>query len=320
MRRRSLLLGAAALPGLSRMAAAQDLPAGPIRLVVGFAPGGGIDSFARILARRAQDLTGRAFVVDNRPGAGGTIAAAHVARSAPDGTTLLVGENGVIATARAVFASLPYDPERDLAPVSLCVVQSVLCCARPTVATDLPGLIAAARARPGALSYASAGAGNPTHLFAADFARRAGIEAVHVPYRGGSQMVASVLAGETAFGFFSAASALPQVRNGGLAALAVGDEQPAPLLPDVPPAGRVLPGFTFAFWYGINAAGGTPAPLVAALSTTIGTALRHPETRSSLEAQGLKVAATGPSDYAAFAAAETLRWSEVARLAGVTPE
>lgn len=294
--------------------------ANPLRLVVGFAPGGGIDAYARLAARRLQEVTGRAVLVDNRAGAGGTIAAAHVARAAPDGLTLLVGENGSIATAGAVYANLPYDPLRDLVPVMLGVKQSVVVAARPGIADDLAGLAAAARAAPGRLAYSSAGAGNPTHLFPADFSHRAGIETTHVPYRGGGQMVASLLAGDTQFGFFGLASALPQIRNGNAVALAVGDEAPAPLLPQVPLASSTLPGFTFNFWYGFNAPTGTPAALVAELNAALAQAFAAPEVLAQLAAQGLRHQGGSPADYAAFAATETERWSAVARSAGVRPE
>jgi tripartite-type tricarboxylate transporter receptor subunit TctC len=318
--RRTLLIASAAAPLAPRRAAAQDLPPGPIRLVVGFAPGGGIDSFARLLARHMSEQAGRAVVVDNRPGAGGTIAAAHVARAAPDGTTLLVGENGVIATARAVFANLPFDPERDLAPVTLAVTQTVVIAARPGVAADLPGLVEAARRAPGRLSYASAGAGNPTHLFAADFARRAGVEVVHVPYRGGAQMATSLLQGETHFGFFSMASALPHIRSGALVPLAVGDAAPHPALLAVPSAATTLPGFAFAFWYGLNAPSATPEATIDALQRAARAALFSPELKPMLEGQGLVVRGTTPAEYGAFASSETLLWSAAARAAGVKPE
>jgi tripartite-type tricarboxylate transporter receptor subunit TctC len=317
--RRAALLAPVPL-AVPRGVRGQALPAGPLRLVVGFAPGGGIDGFARLLARQLGEQGGRSVVVDNRPGAGGTLAAAHVARSAPDGTVLLVGDNGTIATAQAVFANLPYDPARDLVPVTLAATQSVVIAARPGLATGLAGLVEAARRAPGRLSYGSAGSGNPTHLFAADLAQRTGIEVLHVPYRGGAQMATSLLQRETDFGFFSLASALPHLRSGGMAPLAVGDAAPHPLLPQVPPARELLPGFDFAFWYGLNAPAGTPPAVVETLQAALRAALLAPELRGQLEAQGLVVRATSPADYAAFAAAETGRWTAVAQAAQIRPE
>jgi tripartite-type tricarboxylate transporter receptor subunit TctC len=314
--RRAALAAAAAVV----LPARAELPAGPIRLVVGFAPGGGIDAFARIVARAVQANTGRAVVVENRPGAGGTVAAAHVARAAPDGTTLLVGENGVIAIAPALYPQLPYDPQRDLVPVLLGVSQTVVLLAQPGLATDTAGLIARARAEPGRLTYSSAGSGNPTHLIAADFCARAGIEATHVSYRGGGQMVTSLLARETHFGFFGLASALPHVRSGAAVALGVCDEAPHPLLPGVPTVAATVPGFAADFWYGFNAPAGTSAPVVAALGSALAAGLAAAEAREVMAAQGLRVVAADAAAYARFAAAEAARWGAVVRSSGARVE
>lgn len=292
------------------------LPAAPIRLLVGFAPGGGIDGFARYVAQKATELTGRAIIVENKGGAGGTIAAADVVRADPDGRTLLVGENGVIATGRALYPGLPFDPLADLAPVTLGAMQSVvLLTPAASGPPSLAALIERARAEPGRVTYASAGAGNPTHLFAADLSTRIGAALTHVPYRGGSQMMQAMLSRDVDMGFFSLATALPQIRSGAARALAVGEEEPHPALPDVMPAQRLLPGFTFAFWYGFHAPKATPQETVDALNAVICHVLATPEARAWMDVQGLTASTGTPAEYHAFIAREAARWEEVARRA-----
>jgi tripartite-type tricarboxylate transporter receptor subunit TctC len=300
----------AALPDTAR------LPAGPIRLVVGFAAGGGIDTFARYVGQRITELTGRAVIVENKAGAGGTIAAADVVRSEPDGRTLLVGENGVISTGRVVYPGLSFDPVEDLVPVALGALQAVvLLTPAATGPANLQALIDMARTESGRVTYASAGAGNPTHLFAVDLAARIGATMTHVPYRGGSQMMQAILSKDVDIGFFSLATALPQIRSGTARALAVGEEEGHPALPEVPPASRTVPGFVFAFWYGFHAPKATPAPLVDALNAVLCHALSSPEARSWLDGQGLTGRTGTPAAYRAFIARESERWESVARKA-----
>lgn len=292
------------------------LPAAPIRFIVGFAAGGGIDGFARYVGQKVAELTGRAVIVENKAGAGGTIAAADVARAEPDGRALLVGENGVIATGRALYPNLSFDPLTDLAPVTLGAVQSVVLLT-PTASgpPSLAALIERTKAEPGRVTYASAGAGNPTHLFAVDLAARIGAAMTHVPYRGGSQMMQAMLSRDVDIGFFSLATALPQIRSGAARALAVGEEEPHPALPEVPPAQRLLPGFTFAFWYGFHAPKATPSATVEALNAVICHVLATPEARAWMDGQGLTGRTGTPADYRDFIARKAARWEEVARRA-----
>lgn len=316
IRRRHLLLGSLALAAPARAA----LPAGPIRLVVPFAPGGAIDAIGRALARRMGEGSGRTFIVENRAGAGGTIGAASVARAAPDGTMLLVSELGANAAAPAVFANLPYDPVRDFAHVVMAAEVPVVLVAHPAVAPDLAALLARARREPGRLTYASGGVGNASHLFMADVARRAGIELTHVPYRGGGEIMRALLAGETAMSITTVATALPQIRAGALRALAVGDAAPHPLLPGVPPLGTALPGLVLAAWHGLHAPAATPAPVLAAIHAAASEALADPALRGWMEERGITPRGGSMAEAAAHIAAETARWTEVARAAGVRPE
>lgn len=317
VRRRALL----AAPALTLpCGAGATLPAGPIRLVVGFSAGG-VDAFARVAARAASETTGRAFLVDNRPGASGTIAAVAVARAAPDGRTVFVGDSGSMTITPEVMAQPPLDPRRDLAPVMLAVISpSVLVC-HPAVAGGFDALVARARARPGGLSYASAGPGNTTHLAIADLAWRLGLDLVHVPYRGGGQMATSVIAGETDLCLLSVNSALPHLGAGTLRALAVTTEAPLAELPGVPTVASLVPGAAVRpFWYGFNVAAATPPPVVAALHAAFALALATSAAREAFGPLGIQVVASSPEEYAAFLREETERRAAMARLAGVVPE
>lgn len=320
MLRRALI--AAPLLAAARPSRGEEaLPPGPYRLVLGFAPGGSIDALARLLARRFQEATGRSFVVENRSGAGGMIAAGSVARAAPDGTTLLLGEPGSIAIAPAIQANLSYDPLRDLAPVTLVAVQSVVLVTGQAGPASLAEMVARARSRPGGLRNGSVGVGNPTHLFGADLARRAGIEIEAVHYRsGGGAAAVALLNGEVDLGFSALAGALPQIRAGAYRALGVGEAQELPELPGVPPVASVAPGFSARFWYGLHAPGSTPAPLVAALSRTLGAAMREEGFAAGLAASGMRPMAGGPDAYGAFLRDETERLGAAARAAGLRPE
>lgn len=318
---RRALLAAPALALAPAAPRAQELPAGPYRLLVGFAAGGSIDALTRALARRFQEATGRSFVVENRSGAGGIIAAQAVARAAPDGTTLLLGEPGSIAIAPAVQANLPYDPLRDLAPLTLVATQSVVLVTNASGPRDLADLVSRARARPGGLRNGSVGVGNPTHLFGADLAMRAGIEIEAVHYRaGGGAAALALLNGEVDLGFSALAGALPQIRAGAYRALGTGEAEPLAELPGVPPVASIAPGFSARFWYGLHAPGTTPAPLVAMLARVFAEAIAEPGFAAQLAQQGMRVMPDGPAAYAAFLREETDRLGAAARAAGLRPE
>jgi tripartite-type tricarboxylate transporter receptor subunit TctC len=316
MRRRMLL--AAARHDKRGRAWAQPAPS--IRLVVPFAPGGAIDAIARALARRIQDGSGRTVIVENRVGAGGTIGAASVARAAPDGTTLLVSELGAIAAAPAVFAHLPYDPVRGFAHIIIAAEVPVVMIGHPAAGIDLPAVLARARREPERVTYASGGVGNASHLFMADFARRAGVELLHVPYRGGGEIMRALLAGEVDLSITTIATALPHLQSGALRALGTADAAPHPLLPQVPPLGATAPGFTAIAWHGLHAPAGTPPDILADLHAMAAEALSDAALRAWMQERGITPGGGTPEQAAAHVASETVRWTEVARAAGVRPE
>lgn len=319
--RRGALLALPALALLPRGLSAAELPGGTIRLVVGFAAGGGIDAFARILARAASERTGSVFVVDNRPGGSATLAALHVARSAPDGRTLFVADSGSMTITKDVMLRPPLDPRQELAPVILAVQAPQVLVTRPGVAASLAELLARAKREPGRLTYASAGAGNATHLAIADLTRRTGTELTHVPYRGGGQMTTSVIQGETDLCLLSLTTAQPHLRAGTLIALAVAADEPLPGLPGIPTIASVVPNAAArAFWYGINGPAGLSGTLADVLHDTLKATLQAPETQAALNPLGIQVVASSPQDYARFILEETERRSEMARFAGIVPE
>jgi tripartite-type tricarboxylate transporter receptor subunit TctC len=320
MRRRHTL----ALPALllaPRAVRAQELPAGPFRLVVGFAAGGSIDTLARMLARRFAEATGRSWIVENRSGAGGTIGAASVARAPGDGTTLLLGESGSIAISPAIQPALGYDPLRDLPPVTLLATQAVALVTNARGPASIPELVERARARPGAIRNGTAGVGNPTHLFGVDLARRLGIEIEHVHYRaGGGAAAVALLNDEVQIAFPGVAGAVRQIQAGQYRPLGVGDAQPIEELPGVPPVAQFAPGFSAAFWFGLHAPAATPPATVAALNAALVPALRDPALLSVLATGGYRVATGSPEAYAAFVREETAKLGDLARAAGVRPE
>jgi tripartite-type tricarboxylate transporter receptor subunit TctC len=321
VRRRALLAAPLLAPALARPAAAQDLPAGPFRLLVGFAPGGSIDTLARLVARRFADATGRPCVVENRSGAGGTIAAAAVARAAPDGTTLLLGEPGSVAIAPAVQANLPYDPLADLLPVMALAAQPVVLVTNQAGPRDLADLLARARARPGSIRNGTAGVGNPTHLFGADLAMRAGIEIEAVHYRaGGGAAAVALLNDEVQLAFAALAGALPQIRAGAYRALGTGDPAGLPDLPGVPPVASVAPGFSARFWFGLHAPRGTPEALVGALNAALRAAVAEPGFVQRMTELGYRMMPGTPAEYGAFQREEAARLGAAARAAGLRPE
>jgi tripartite-type tricarboxylate transporter receptor subunit TctC len=320
----SLVLSTPALLRAGRATAQPALwPQRPVRLLIPFAPGGAADTLARIMAQAmAPLLGGQQLVVENRPGAGGTIAAAHVAQAAPDGHTLLLADIGANAVAGAMFEQLPYDPVRAFAPVLHLVNLPMVMIAR----TDAPfgdpaGFLAAARARPGTLTYSSAGPGGASHLAMELLNRAAGVTTVHVPYRGGSQVVAAVISKEVDVSIGTVASALGFIRSGAVKAVGVGTLGLTPLLPTVPPIASEVPGFSVQTWHGVLAPAGTPAPIVAAANAVFNAALALPELRARLEtAQGAEVIGGPPKAFGAFIAAEIAKWTPVVREARIRPE
>ncbi|MGG5809460.1 Bug family tripartite tricarboxylate transporter substrate binding protein [Falsiroseomonas sp. CW058] len=319
MNRRTLLASALLLPAA---AAAQPAwaPARPVRLVVPFAAGGSTDVAARILAERMGETLGQPVVVENRTGSAGFIGAENVARSAPDGHSLLMGATGLLAIAPHLYATMPFNVERDLAPVSMAFASDlVISVANNVPARTLPELIALAKAQPGALNYASSGAGTTTHVATELFRLAAGIELTHVPYRGSSQAMNDLMAGNVQVLVDQIAGSIGQIRDGRIRALAVTGTARHALLPDVPTVAEAgLPGAQATSWGAVMAPAGTPAPAVARLAAAVREAMTQPAVRSRMSAAGADPAFSTPEELAAFIRAENQKWGRVVRDGRIT--
>ena len=303
-----------ALPLLATPALAQPRT---LRIIVPFPPGGSTDVLARRLAERLAPALGQTVLVENRPGAGGTTGADFVSKSAPDGQTLLMGVTGSNAIAQSLYANLPYDTVRGFAPVSRLVSAPLVLCVNPgQPARDVAGYIAAARA--GGLTYATPGNGTSMHLTGVMFAQSAGVELVHVPYRGSAQALTDLVAGVVASAFADLLVVLPQIRAGAVRALAVTSAGRHPLLPEVPVVADTLPGFAAASWQGLFAPPGTPPAILERLHAEVARAMQSPDIRDDFARQGFLVEATTPADFAAFVASETARWGAVVRAGRVS--
>lgn len=312
------LLGAIGA-ALATPALGQSWPARPVRIVVPFPPGGSTDLLARRLAERLTPAFGQTVLVENRPGAGGTTGADQVSKSPPDGHTLLMGVTGSNAIAASLFPNLPYDPVRGFAPVSRLVSAPLLLAVGPGLgARDVAGYVAAARAAPGGITYATPGNGTSMHLTGVMFGLAAGVALQHVPYRGSAQALTDLVAGQVASSFADLLVALPQLRSGAIRALAVTSAARHPLLPEVPTMREAgFEGFEALSWQGLFAPAGTPAPILDRLHAEVARAMAAPEIREGFAAQGFLVESTAPADFAAFVAAEVTKWAGVVRAGNV---
>jgi tripartite-type tricarboxylate transporter receptor subunit TctC len=325
MQRRKLLSLLAALPAAAsvRRAWAQSAwaPEKPIRLVVPFAAGGSTDVTARVVAAALGDRLGQPLVIDNRPGAGGNIGAELVARATPDGYTLFMATSGIIAANKALYRSLPFDPERDLAPISqIAFVPNVLVVHPSVPAHSIAELIALAKRAPGSLNFGSAGSGTSQHLAGALFAARAEIEVVHVPYRGGAPAVTDLVAGKLQFIMSPLVEVLSQIRASALRPLGITTRRRSPLLPEVPTIAETMPGFEIALWNGIMAPAGTPMPAIQRIAKEAAAVLRTEELKGKLAEQGSEPVGSNPDDFATFIRSEIPKWTEIVRLSGATAD
>jgi tripartite-type tricarboxylate transporter receptor subunit TctC len=318
MRRRLLamigLLGLALAPP----AGAQEAwPTRPIRMVIAFPPGGPTDLVARVLAERMGRELGQPVVIENRPGANGNIGHEAVARAEPDGQVVLYNTSS-IALSAVLYQKLPYDTLRDFAPVALTAVVPLVVVVNPAVpVTDIQAFIAHLKARPNQLSYGSSGNGNVTHMGNFLFLHANGLEAQHVPYRGSAPALTDAAGGQVQFLTDTLNSALPLIRDGRLRALAVTSRTRSGLLPEVPTlAETVMPGFEIGAWQGIMLPARTPPAIVQKLNAAVLVALRDPEVRAKLAAQGAEPLGSTPEDYAAYLRGEIARWGKVAADSG----
>ena len=315
-----LAAGAAALPAVSRFAWAQTYPARPVRIVVGFAPGGGADIFARLIAQSLSERFGQQFVVENRPGGGGNIATEAVVRARPDGYTLLaVGSNNMINA--TLYEKLNFDFIRDIALVaSIYRVPQVMEVNPSFPAKTLPELIAYAKANPGKINFASAGNGSVAHVTAELFKMMAGVNMQHVPYRGAAPALTDLLGGQVHLMFDNMPSSIEHIRAGRLRPLAVTATARLEGLPDVPTVADFLPGFETSAWAGIGAPKNTPAEIIDQLNRETNAALADPKLKARVADLGGMVFPLSPAEYEKRVAEETEKWGKVVKFSGARPD
>jgi tripartite-type tricarboxylate transporter receptor subunit TctC len=313
---------AATLACAATTSSAQGFPEKPVRFVVGFTPGGPSDILARALGQKLAERWNQQVVIENRPGAGGNVAAEVVARSAADGYTWLLGNNSILATNQTLYRSLPYDPVKDFAPVSLVAVQPNILVVNPQVpANSVAELIALAKKNPGKLNYASSGAGAAAHLAGELFKTMAGVDLVHVPYKGAQPALTDVIAGQVQVMFATSASVIPFIKAGKLRGLAVTTARRSPSVPDLPTVSEAgVAGFEAITWHGVVVPAATPTPLVERLNRDIVSVLSLPDLRERLAALGAEVLAGTPREFADYIAAEIPKWSKVVRDSGARIE
>jgi tripartite-type tricarboxylate transporter receptor subunit TctC len=311
-----LLAAAAVFP-----AAAQDYPSRPIRLLVPYPAGGPVDIMGRIAAQKLTEQLGVQTVVDNRAGANGNIAGDIVARANADGHTLLMGANGVIAVNPALYRRMPFDPRKDLAPVSLIGTGALVIVVHPSLpARSVADFIALAKAKPGGINFASSGTGSTAHLCSELLRSMAAIDIVHVPYKGAAPALNDVIGGQVQMLITGVSSAIPHARSGKLRALGVSSAKRIAALPEVPAMAETVPGYEVLTWYGVFVPAGTPAAIVERLHAAIVTGMAAKDTRERMTALGAEAATSSPAAFAALVRDEIAKWGKVVRSAGIKPE
>ncbi len=317
----SRLLRLLALAFLPAAALAQPFPSKPVRIVVGFAPGGPTDIVTRAMAQKLSENLGQPVVVDNRAGAGGVIATAHVAKAAADGYTLLMGTIGGLVVAMSLQPDRGYDTLRDFAPITqTVVVTNILVVPASAKASSVQELLAIARANPGKLNYASSGNGTAPHLAGELLKNMARVNIQHVPYKGGASALAALLAGEVDLSYENSLVVLPHVKAGRVKALAVTGARRSRLLPDLPTVAESgLPGYEASGWYGLMAPIATPKEILERLNAESIKVLRAPDVVERLSGQGAEPVGNSSTEFGAFLRAEMEKWGKLARTIGLKP-
>jgi tripartite-type tricarboxylate transporter receptor subunit TctC len=314
-----LAAGAAALPATSPFAWAQSYPAQPVRVIVGFPAGQAADSLARIVSQALSQRLGQQFVVDNRPGAGGNIGTDAVVRATPDGYTMLMEVMTSNAINATLYSDLNFNFVRDVAPVAIIGAASYVVAVNPSVpANTLPEFIAYAKANPGKINMGSSGIGTPPHAFGELFKMMAGVDMVHVPYKG--SYVPDLLSGQVQVIFSPMPTVVAQIRAGKLRALAVTSKQRSAALPDVPPIGDFVPGYDASGYFGFGAPKATPAAIVDTLNKAIRAAVVDPPVKEKLVTLGIEPMQLTPAEYGKLIADETEKWAKVVKSAGMKAE
>jgi tripartite-type tricarboxylate transporter receptor subunit TctC len=303
-------------------AQAPAYPAKPVRIVVGFAAGGGTDVAARIAAQKLGESLGQSFVVDNRPGASGTIAAEIVAKSQPDGYTLIVGTQTNFAVAPAMYGKVGYDPARDFAPIAVFATSPLLLVVHPSQPVNsVAQLIALAKSRPGQLTFGVGGAGTTPHMSTALFKLMTGVDMVMVPYKGEAPAVTDLLSGQITLMFSNLPVVLPHARSGKLRGLAVTSAQRVAVAPEFPTVAESgLPGFEVETWFGLLAPAGTPRDIVAKLNAETVRAMNLPDVKDKMAAQGLFVVGGTADEFGSYLKAEIAKWAKVVKDSGAKAE
>lgn len=311
-----LALACCALP-----ACAQTFPTRQIRIVIGFPPGGGIDSVARLIAPKLSEALGQPVLVDNKPGANGVLGTDIVAKSAPDGHTIFLGTTGNISINPIFMANLPFNMERDLAPLMQVASVPFLLYTNPGFPPKtLAELVAYAKANPGKANFCSSSTGGLPHLAGELLNLQAGVKTVHIPYKGSAPCLNDLLGGQVQFDFDSVAIGLQHVKSGRLRALASTGAKRLSFLPEVPAANETVPGFEVVNWYGMLVPAGTPRDVVLRLQREIAKVMEIPDIREKLVAQGTDPAPTTPEEFGAFMKSEAAKWARVIKSANVKPE
>lgn len=322
MKRNLLVMVVFLLAGIAQQAIAQDYPTRPVRVIVPFPPGGAPDLVARLVTQKLSDAWAQPVIVDNRPGAAGNIGTALAAKSAPDGYTVLLGTIGPLAVAPAMVKALPYDPLKDLAPITNAVaVNNLLVVNASMPIKSVAELVAAAKASPGKLNYGSTGSGATDHLAGEVFKDVAGVNLTHVPFKGGPAAIAAILNGDIQLSFATVPTVLAHIRGGRLLPLGVTGAKRLSLLPDVPTIRESgVPGYDVTAWYGVLVPAGTSKLIVAKLNAEIVRALRSTDVSEKLLAQGLEPWPTTPEEFGARIREDHGRWGAVVRKLGLTTE
>ena len=315
--RSTLFAAYLALTGVHPVLAADAYPTRPIRLIVPFPPGGGTDIMGRLVASHLTDKLGVQTVVDNRGGAGGILGTELAAKANPDGHTLLIGSVSTISINPSLYTKLPFDTVRDLAPVSLIAsTPSAVVVTANLAARSIKELIALAKAKPRQINFASAGSGTSHHLGGELFKLAAGIDIVHVPYKGTAPAVTDLVSGQVSMMIANLPAVLPMVKAGRLRALAVTSLSRSPLMPDLPTVADDLPGFEVIVWYGVLAPAATPAPIIARLNGYLKQMAGMPEVRERLAAQGAEAISSTPDEFARKIRDDMKKWAKVVQLSG----
>jgi len=316
----TIVAGAAAIVfSLAPAQAETKWPERPVRILIPFSAGGAADTLARILGDHfPSEAKGQPLIIENKSGAGGTLAGGEAARSRPDGYTLLIGDIGANAVAGALYTKLPYDVSTSFTPVIHLANLPMAVIVHPSLAEGgLEGFLKRARSKPGALSFASAGAGGASHLMMVLLNLLAKTEMVHVPYRGGGPVVQAVMTNETQIAISTVSTCRPFIEDGVVKALAVGEPKSIQALPNIPPGAAVLPGFEAVTWHGIHVPAGTPKEIVLEINRIFNALLKKPEVLKRLEQQTAVPVGGTPEQYARFVDGEIVKWVEVVKRAGI---